>query len=99
MPITARITLGGAAYTLSQFTIGQIERVTEVLDEAALAGVKRSFALMPIVLECVEPAIGDPKAVRASIDEIAAAITAAMRISGLSDTEEAPNPPPPAASA
>ena len=92
MATTATISLGGAVYTLNQFNIGQIERVTELLEDATLAPVKRSFALIPIVLECVEPAIADPQAVRASIDEIAAAITAAMRISGLA-ASETPNPP------
>ncbi len=94
MGTTARITLGGVAHTLRQLNIGQIERVTELFD-ADLAPVKRSFALIPIVLECVEPPVADAKSVRASVDEIAAAIRTALRISGLAAEEDAPNPPPP----
>ncbi len=92
-----KITLGGVEYTLAQFNIGQIERVTELLDDAQMPVVKRSFALIPIVLECVDPPVGEPKAVRASVDEIAAAIRTALRISGLAVAEDAQNPPQPVA--
>lgn len=94
---SATIKLGGADYTLQPFNIGQIERVTELLDDASVTPVKRSFALIPIVLECVEPPIADPKAVRASVAEITAAIKTAMRISGLAADDDPANPPQPAA--
>lgn len=95
MPATAKITLGGDEYTLHMFTLGQIERVTELMDDESVTPTKRSFTLIPIVLECVEPVVPDAKALRATVEEISAAIRAAMRLSGLA--EEPANPPPAAA--
>jgi hypothetical protein len=94
MAKTAKITLGGEEYTIHAFNIGELERVTDIINSSGTDGGVRvgrvSFAILRIALERAAPSV-DPGTVELDMDELTAASQTILELAGLKAAE--PNPP------
>lgn len=90
---TAEIVLGGTTYTVHAFNIGEIEQVTNLVEDAAPGkNATMALAILAIALKRAEPAIADAKSIEIdSLDEVIAAANIIMELAGVKKTDA--NPP------
>lgn len=87
---TAKITLGEREYEIRALNIGELERVTELFDEG-VDPRKAAFSILRIGMERAVPQPeGGINAIEATSREIASAVEAIMRISGMEPPKENP---------
>lgn len=82
---TAKIRLGGDEYTIHPFTIRELERVTDLVQEVE-GGGRRSrlaFGVIRIALERAEPAVENPDDVEATMEEITKAGEVILELAGV----------------
>ncbi len=86
MAKTVRIELGGQTYDVPQLNIGQLERVTDMLTGAGSATAKAGFGVLRIAMERATPKV-ELDELAGTTEEIAAAVTAILDLSGLKKKE------------
>lgn len=90
MAKTTTITLGGDAYTIHAFNIGELEQVAALIGNEAMPPSSRSFAILKLALLRAEPPVTDVDAIEPdSLDEVIEAAKTVMELAGLKAT---PNP-------
>lgn len=93
MARSATIKLDDTEYKVFPFDLGQIERFTDAMgtgDNPGIPKEKLGLFLLQLALENAEPPVPDPKKVRASADDVTAAVPIILKLAGFQQTAANP---------
>ncbi len=93
MARSATIKLDDTEYKVFSFDLGQIERFTDAIGtgDGAIPKERLGLFILGMALENADPPVPDSKKVRASADDVMAAVPIILKLAGLQQTVA--NPP------
>lgn len=94
MARSATIKLDDTEYKVFSFDLGQIERFTDAIGtgDGVVSKERLGLFILGMALENAEPPVPDPKKVRASADDVMAAVPIILKLAGLQQTAANPQP-------
>ena len=90
---TATITLGGQDYTIRPFTIGQLERISDLI-ASDLKGSRFTFALVRMALERADPKPENIEDLELDFDDLRNASSTIMELAGVKQDKVDPQEKP-----
>jgi hypothetical protein len=84
---TVTIKLGERSYKVPHLNLGQVDDIDELMANGELKRLKRSYAVLAVVLQRADPKVEDVRSLEASPEEVNAAIKTALEFSGIKPAE------------